>query len=637
LGNQDVNITALDTSGAIETNWDAAQTSPRIPALVMVSACNMAATGTSRPYEDLHYAWNFGDASGTETFTRPTDGATVNANSDQVGPEAAYCYRTAGSYTITLTIAGAGGNVVAQKTKSITVGAFTPSVTYWCDSNATGANTGVDAANAFTSLASVNSAINHATTTTTSNVLIKLARGSTFTTGLGFNILSTQNDNYSGIRIQPYGSGAKPIINPSNAINAGANHGKNGIKIYNLASVARTFDDFVCEGVDFRQSNDTISCVSITTDTNPFDDNTVALGRTENVYFLDCPMNISADVNQRNPVVGYDGHITFSPNKRGGFWNCQISNPDTATFGSSGISGSPTEWFFMVGCSISGWGENNFDHHIYPECRTHELYKWSRFGKAGVSSNRGVGINCNYEYNAGYSGTPGAVINAPYHLVSECEMMGTDVSVDCGNRVNNGLSTDCFTLFQSFVVERCSMHDLNANTYVMQLPCAQTFTLRDNRAFKNDACALLGPPVDSFYTNPSKNPTYFASNQMRGNIYRNRVLMLPASTNNGGFITINDTTNYTNAQQWTRNIVKDARSSTFGPCIGIKPSTQSTPGSVINRNQFYSVNNSAAICYDFTTGTSYNYAAWQATGFDANGTNTDPGWSSSATQWSDLN
>ena len=55
------------------------------------------------PFLDLEFTWNFGDAAGTETLVHPVTGATVNANTAQTGPEAAYVYRTPGRYSISLT------------------------------------------------------------------------------------------------------------------------------------------------------------------------------------------------------------------------------------------------------------------------------------------------------------------------------------------------------------------------------------------------------------------------------------------------------------------------------------------------------------------------------------------------------
>lgn len=94
------------------------------PFLVYVSGLHTT-SNAGDAYGDLDYRWDFGDASGTETFTDQWNGKTVNANTDQMGPEAAYIYRTAGTYTITLTVTGKDANgdlVTASTTTLMTVG-----------------------------------------------------------------------------------------------------------------------------------------------------------------------------------------------------------------------------------------------------------------------------------------------------------------------------------------------------------------------------------------------------------------------------------------------------------------------------------------------------------------------------------
>ena len=98
------------------------------PYHVMVSASETTCNAGSA-YLDLHYEWDFGDTAGTETLTNRQTGEPVNANNCQVGPEAAYLYRTPGTYTITLTVKGKdeNGTLVTASTTSIAViGMFYP-------------------------------------------------------------------------------------------------------------------------------------------------------------------------------------------------------------------------------------------------------------------------------------------------------------------------------------------------------------------------------------------------------------------------------------------------------------------------------------------------------------------------------
>ena len=94
---------------------------------LMVSACETTANAGAA-YRDLHFEWDFGDTGGTTTFIDRWNGKTVNLNDSQTGPEAAYCYKTAGTYTITLTAKGRateGGEIISASTTSIlTLGMF---------------------------------------------------------------------------------------------------------------------------------------------------------------------------------------------------------------------------------------------------------------------------------------------------------------------------------------------------------------------------------------------------------------------------------------------------------------------------------------------------------------------------------
>src|SRR5262249_7500004 len=155
------------------------------------------------------------EKSGTEYFTNPVTGAAVNANSDQRGPEAAYVYRSAGSYVITLTIRGKNGSsyVTATTTKTIKVLAYSASGGDWYfDSNAPTGGDG-SLAKPFNRISNINAKadIPHAA--------LHLKRGSNWvitstTSGIGRDFLG-QGAIFLGaspLRMDAYGSGKNPII-----------------------------------------------------------------------------------------------------------------------------------------------------------------------------------------------------------------------------------------------------------------------------------------------------------------------------------------------------------------------------------------------------------------------------------------
>jgi hypothetical protein len=112
LGNPNARATTLNVSASTVS-----RTSGYTPCFVHVSALgttcdgwyvNTAGTTLTalsakfNPYEDVEYRISSDDPT-EENFTRPTDGATVNLHTDQIGPEALFVFRSEGTWTITVT------------------------------------------------------------------------------------------------------------------------------------------------------------------------------------------------------------------------------------------------------------------------------------------------------------------------------------------------------------------------------------------------------------------------------------------------------------------------------------------------------------------------------------------------------
>ncbi len=198
------------------------------PAFIQCSAENTTSVGTSRPFSDLEFTWNFGDPSGTESITHPISGIPVNANDHQWGPLAAYVWRAAGTYTITLRVRGCanghpatrylgGGGAClngaftrASVTKTVTVSAFVPTTDLYFN-----ASTGADG-----NICSLASPCQHLSKLRTliasagNNARYNLDCTQTFSDAAD-GIIETANQSYAHLRIRNAGAdcpGADPVV-----------------------------------------------------------------------------------------------------------------------------------------------------------------------------------------------------------------------------------------------------------------------------------------------------------------------------------------------------------------------------------------------------------------------------------------
>ena len=93
------------------------------PLSVFFDAAGTTATSTTKPFHDLEYRWDFGDAAGS-----PVSGSTwkygaranVSSRNAALGPQAAHVFETPGTYAITLT-ATDGSNTVSDNCVRIVV------------------------------------------------------------------------------------------------------------------------------------------------------------------------------------------------------------------------------------------------------------------------------------------------------------------------------------------------------------------------------------------------------------------------------------------------------------------------------------------------------------------------------------
>lgn len=199
LNNCYVNSGTVDNS-AINLSLIPSRTSGVAPLSVFFDASNTTGGGAARPFHDLAYCWDFGDAS-AGSFT--VSGKSKNR---AYGPEAAHVFETPGTYTVNLNARDSQGRVATQSVQ-ITVtdptSVFSASNTV-CLSG-TGDFSGCPAGAkqvTNTSIGSMNTEIAGAG----GKRRILIHRGESYTGGI-------QIDEAGPGLIGTYGSGAAPAIN----------------------------------------------------------------------------------------------------------------------------------------------------------------------------------------------------------------------------------------------------------------------------------------------------------------------------------------------------------------------------------------------------------------------------------------
>lgn len=471
-GNPNVNISSIDVSGGIELSRASGQT----PAFVQVSACNIGLTGTAvngnvSPYEDAEYRWDFGDPFGTETFTDPNQGTTVNANSDQIGPEAAYCYRTAGSYTITLNIKAktSSGYITSQVTGTFVATAFSGTVRYF-DSNSP-AGSGGNGLTPATAWNDPTLQAHMAGMLTSDDQDVRIARGSTWTVANDASLHLMMVISGSRIRIGPYTPVSGLTANPVFTVD-GSNGNNKCISMAPLTAKS----DIVISSIDLIGNGAGIALISVQ-----------PVGGTLADFYMDkirgtqnstqvgtCLATVRPD--ETAVAAGQDDMV------RVGRWGTQF------TRGSSmqgfGDQYGAQSWNFWLGTSIVGAnGRVNLFDHAY-NCETtdnHGLFRWcSQAGSTG-----GIAVNGNV-----YGHGPFHIVDwqnnnlkgyGKFYLIADCNFAESGGGVEFNN-VNNSPyinSNDRTGLFQFCIIERTAIHN-TAGGSVQTIQSCISFTSRDN-------------------------------------------------------------------------------------------------------------------------------------------------------------
>lgn len=562
-GNPNVTITAIDTSGGIVC-W---RTSGQTPCFIHASAKAITATGTGAPYRDVEFSWDFGDPSSTETFTDPTDDSTANTNSDQVRPSAVHCYRSAGTYTITLTVRGLNGSgyTTAQVTQQITVTTYSASGGNWYfDSAAAGGGDG-SIGTPFNTVAQIN------TKAAIANNAIHLKKGSNWAGTTGITLAA------GPLRIDAYGSGANPIVD----ISSGAARAL----LLSIAS-AVTRSDIVVSGVKFRRSgsaSDEIFHVLVNH----------ASGIANDVYIDNCDFSSAVSSGIAKEWITWQTAFKSDPSHFSGFglWGCSLLSESGDTATELGFFGGSTEWGFFYGGLIEGNGASDLlDHHIYSNVRNNCDYAYIQFGQ---------GTGRNYCINANCFSLSGSLETAQYHCVSNCDFTGVLRAFDASESNNDPTQA----VFDNFVVQRVTFHGLTGDGIAL-FYCGAGVTLRDYDVWDCNGGRFWVPVT----------PT-----NARNHVYRGRLYLT-----HGSYVFDWTLAAWSGPQTFTDNVVYGT--SAAAKLIGLDSfANHVSIGSIIDRNQYWIPTDTDSKGW-FDSATAKTFAQWQVSGFDVNGLVADPHW-----------
>lgn len=578
-GNPNVTISSIDASGGIVCS----RTNGQVPCFIQVSASAILANGTFHPYEDLDYRWDFDDDDGNELIANPGVGGGILNLHRQLGPEAAYCYRAAGTYTIKLTIRGKNRPFFIKKivTQQITVSDFVKTGgEYWFDSvGGSDSNDGLSSDFPMQSLTALNRLLED-----TSNRAFHIKRGSSYSGSVSLNILPNALVPRSGIRIDAYGIGAKPRFN----INSGSN---SAVFMYNGSSFPSPKDDIVLSNLHF--SNSGTSTAHAIVWVGAFGHATAAVS---NIYFDNITSEATVSNANINNFTMNCNAVSKAHQTKMGLWNCTLISPVTPSYLNQGIYCEAGAWFFFVGGSIVGgtFGAT-YDHHIYPNVQAHSLYRAINFGPGSLR---------NHCINTNWNSVSGSLEYAQFILIIDNNMTGTARCCD----FDNGNNDPSATLFKNVVIEHNRIHDLNQDDVIITY-ATESLTIRDNEVWNCIGGRWYGPA-------PSAEHGAVHSSH----IYRNKIYV-PAKVDYSDDILSFPGTVWVQPQTITDNIIQDMRSTAR---IATIPFAEQV-GATINRNQFYTPNDiNSKYLRDGVTEKSL--ADWQAAGFDAKGSHANPNW-----------
>jgi hypothetical protein len=637
LGNPNARFTGIDVSAGIDVVNDALDR--YTPSFVHCTALDVTATGEYvdtdettltalsaylNPYEDLEYRWSVSVLSGsltTETMTSPTDGATVNLFEDQVGAEALFVFRNAGTYRITLTVRGrnASGNGYVTETtfEDIVVSDFSDLAKpeFWFDSRASAVGANGTQSNPWTTAADIKAVFINPTYH--SGVILNLAQGSTFTITNSGAWSAGGDDGLSPYRIRDYvggsGAGAKPIIQKD--YTAGTNTGEFLISNWSSGTVGGN----VISNISFISTNcdETVSLWAASAAGNN--------STLKHYYWDNCDFYVEgAGVGSgiEPTIVGiYTNGSNRGLGQQGiGFYKCNL----TVDGGQVGMGIQSVVWagWSVVGCTFNALNgaqvsQANTEHWIYPHVRSRSLYRWTTF----QAIKGGFCINGNWDT----SGVQDPDQESFY--IGDCLFDGTtgnsgSCTIDIGQGADGtGDNSGPDTHYLHVVTERNAFHGFTHGNPFQEADgeCVLSHTLRDNRAWDNV----------NLKTMSSFSCVY--------KIYRN-YMYVPVGSTSQGQIGFADALTF-RPHIVTDNIIvhdKDPGTSLNAgfSFMSIPSSAFITQGAFIDRNQYFAREIGFVLdAFHRAGGRDTTFAEWQAV-WDVNGImNEDPLWTYPTDTW----
>lgn len=403
-GNIQININSISPS--ILTNT----TTGEAPLYVYVSASQTTSPDTQNPYYDIEYSWDFGDVtSGNEWFTHPVDGSTINANNNQKGPEAAYLYRAAGIYIITLWAKVWNGTdfITTATSVNITVNPWSGSTRYFDPTNGNDANSGTSPATALQTWDALTVWLNGGNN-----------RASYIKRGEIMPVTTTLATKKSDLRIGAYGSGSNPVLLASASM---ANN-----RFINANGTNAAITNHYYADLDFDLNNSAGAAFFGYSD---------ATGSLSNVVFDNCMLR---NGNNESMILTTGS----GPKSSILLWNCSFDMNQGAK--QNFVPYNTPYCAVIGGQQIGGNGNAILDHHMYINQCDHTLIRWVNFG---ATVNRNFCLNMN---------SPSFSSDTQYTLIDGCNITGTNNGIDFSNSNNDNSGH-----FTKSIVQNSAIHDLN--------------------------------------------------------------------------------------------------------------------------------------------------------------------------------